>query len=216
MLVGSPAEVLALADAELQCAVRADPVACLRLDPHGCDREVCAKAAHRLLTAGAARELPVLLLGRPEWVRRLGLAGVQLRCSDPSLRETRQQLGADLVIGFGPVSRRHTGMAGAEADADFVSLGPFAGSAEEHATRELLDWWAELIKVPCLVEGGISPENVGPFLGKADFVAVDLAIWPRIARATRTSEADGRTPAVEKRRPGRGQPPLRSSTGFSQ
>lgn len=175
MLIGSPAAVLALPDVELRQAARDDSVACLRLDPEGCDFEICAEAAKRLRAVSAERELPVLLLGRPEWVRELDLAGVQLRCSDSSLRETRQQLGEDLIVGFGPVSRRHTGMAAAEAGADFVSLGPFAGPAEEHATLELLDWWAELIEIPCLVEGGIGPDSMGPFLGKADFVAVDLA-----------------------------------------
>ncbi len=46
------------------------------------------------------------------------------------------------------------------------------------APVEILDWWAELMEIPCVAIGGITPENCGPLVAAgADFLAVISAVW---------------------------------------
>jgi thiamine-phosphate pyrophosphorylase len=73
-------------------------------------------------------------------------------------------------------------MEAAEAGADYVAFGAFFPSGSKavkhRADREILCWWSELMEVPCVAIGGITPENCAPLVtAGADFLAVISAVW---------------------------------------
>jgi thiamine-phosphate pyrophosphorylase len=51
-------------------------------------------------------------------------------------------------------------------------------TAAAPAELELLEWWAELMELPCVAIGGITPANCGKLVAAgADFLAVCDAVW---------------------------------------
>ena len=176
-LTGTPVQYLAAPEDGLRHVLENPEIACLRIDPQADDPDACKRAADLLLEIARHRPLSVLIRGHPEPIGPLGLAGTQPGFSDMSVREARKLLGEEHVIGFGPVSRRHSGMAAAEADADLVAIGPFGETQGEHATEELLEGWSQLIVIPCLAEGGILPENAQRFSRWIGFIAIGGTVW---------------------------------------
>ena len=69
-----------------------------------------------------------------------------------------------------------------EAGADYVAFGAFFPTAtkvtEYRAEPDLLTWWQDLMEIPCVAIGGITPENCAPLVrAGADFLAVSGAVW---------------------------------------
>lgn len=129
-----------------------------------------------------ARDVAVLLDGRPELAAALGVDGVHLGGDGPSCAEARRRLGADAMIGVACGGSRHRGMVAAEQDADYVSFGAFFPSLTKPdaalADPDIVAWWAELMEVPCVAVGGITPGNCAPLVSAgADFLAVSAGVW---------------------------------------
>ena len=66
-----------------------------------------------------------------------------------------------------------------EDGADYVAFGAFFPSGTKDVTRfidpEILQWWSELMELPCCAIGGITAENCAPLVqAGADFLAV---VW---------------------------------------
>jgi thiamine-phosphate pyrophosphorylase len=85
-------------------------------------------------------------------------------------------------------------MEAAEAGADYVAFGAFfetmTKSARTRANVELLQWWSDLMVVPCVAIGGITVDNAPPLIeAGTDFVAVSSGVW---------NFADGPTAAVKR------------------
>ena len=68
-----------------------------------------------------------------------------------------------------------------DAGADYVAFGAFFPSTtkdiEHRAELDVLTWWRELMEIPCVAIGGITPDNCGPLVeAGADFLAVSGAV----------------------------------------
>ena len=77
---------------------------------------------------------------------------------------------------------RHLAIEAAEAGADYVAFGAFYPTAtKEPKTRaepDILEWWSEMMVVPCVAIGGITVENAPPLIeAGADFLAVASGVW---------------------------------------
>ncbi len=73
-------------------------------------------------------------------------------------------------------------MVAAEDGADYVAFGAFYPTASKdaigHPEPEILHWWSDLMTVPCVAIGGITPDNAPPLIrAGADFLAVLSAVW---------------------------------------
>lgn len=178
-LIVQPRQLEAIAAADWTTHLEQHGVASVRIDPGNVDLNVTRELASAIKDAADQLRIPVLVRDHPDWVAPLELAGVQLGLNGPSIAETRAALGAECVIGFGPVSRRHSGMRAAEAGADYVALGPLSATSDsagqEIASVDLVQWWSELIEIPCLIEGGITAELATETAGFADFIGVDCS-----------------------------------------
>jgi thiamine-phosphate pyrophosphorylase len=73
-------------------------------------------------------------------------------------------------------------MEAGELGADYVAFGAFFPTDTKEtvhtADTELLEWWSEMMEVPCVAIGGITAQNCAPLVrAGADFLAVVGAVW---------------------------------------
>ena len=114
--------------------------------------------------------------------KRLKADGVHLGQGDGDVREAREELGREAQIGVTCHASRHLALEAGEAGADYVAFGAFYPSetkeTEHRAELDLLEWWHEMVEIPSVAIGGITPANCGPLVkAGADFLAVSGAVW---------------------------------------
>ena len=122
-----------------------------------------------------------MLDGHAALAAELGCDGIHLDRPD-SYAGARRLLGGARMIGVSAGGSRHDAIEAAEAGADYVSFGPFFPSstkrADGFADADIVRWWSELMEVPCVAVGGLTPDNCRPFVeAGADFVAVSGGVW---------------------------------------
>jgi thiamine-phosphate pyrophosphorylase len=165
----------------LAAALDAVPVACLRLALATTDEDELMRAADALREVAHARDVPLVIERHALLVPRLGLDGVHLpRGSGANLRKLRKDLGQDAIIGAAAGALRHDGLTLAEAGADYIAFGPVGETAlgdGHHADRALFEWWTEMIEVPVVAEGALTPALVADFAPVADFFALGDEVW---------------------------------------
>ena len=155
-------------------------VACLRLSLATRDEDDVARAADTLRALAHARDIPLVIERHVQMVTRLGLDGVHLTDGARSIRKVRKDLGADAIIGAACGATRHEGMNAAEAGADYVSFGPVGDSALGDGSRaeaDLFQWWSEMIEVPVVAEGALTPVLVAALAPVTDFFAFGDEVW---------------------------------------
>jgi thiamine-phosphate pyrophosphorylase len=155
-------------------------IACLRLSLGTKDEDVLMRAADAAREAAHARDVAVVIDNHLILAERLGLDGVHLTDGSRNVRKARKDLGADAIVGAFCGTSRHDGMTAGEAGADYASFGPIGVSALGDGSRaefELFEWWSEVIEVPIIAEGALTPELVARFGPVTDFFAVGEEIW---------------------------------------
>lgn len=155
-------------------------IACIRLTLATRDEDEIARAADTLRELAHARDIALVISDHLLMVERLGLDGVHLSDAAKSVRAARKALGADAIVGSFCGGSRHDGMAAGEAGADYVAFGPIGASAlgdGKVAELDLFQWWSEVIEVPVVAEGGLTPDLVAQFGSYTDFFGVGDEIW---------------------------------------
>ncbi len=137
------------------------------------------------------RGVAFMLDGNAGLAAELGCDGVHLDRAE-AYAGARRLLGGARMIGVSAGDSRHVAIDAAEADADYVSFGPFFPSTTKQAPAfadpEIVGWWSELMEVPCVAVGGMTPANSRPLVeAGADFIAVSGGVW---------SHADGAAAAI--------------------
>jgi thiamine-phosphate pyrophosphorylase len=162
-------------------ALTAHPAACLRIELGVQPEERWREAANHLMPVAHAHDVALLIADHYRLVVPLGLDGVHLGSGRTPLREVRKALGADRIVGAYAGASRHLGMSLAEAGADYVSLGPVGETGDlgdgRRVEDEVFHWWAEVIEVPVVAEGGVTPSDAARLAPYADFIVPDPAIW---------------------------------------
>jgi thiamine-phosphate pyrophosphorylase len=157
-------------------ALQAGDVAAVRLRMPHAGADELRRAAERLKPLVQEREVAFLLDSHADTAAKIGADGVHIAAED-SFSKARAAVGPEAIIGVSCNASRHAAMEAAEAGADYVVFGPFLASDAE-VDLELLSWWSELMTVPCVAEGTITPENCPPLVqAGADFLAVTDAVW---------------------------------------
>lgn len=152
----------------LTASIAAADVACLHIA--GTDAARITTIAKTLLAPAQDKGVAVLL-DDADLAVKLRADGVHL--ADPDLyAKARRLIGNDGIVGVACPLERHTAMEVSEAGADYVQ---FAAAAE---TLELVAWWTEMMTVPSVVAGALSPDTAAPYVAAgADFLAPDAGIW---------------------------------------
>ena len=181
-LITPPQLVPAAFADELARALDAGDVACVQLRLKDVDDDAIRRATDALRPVAQERGVAFLMNDRPDLALATGCDGVHVGQQDASYAEARRLLGAERIVGVTCHESRHLAMEAAEAGADYVAFGAFFPSATKEAKHradpEILRWWSELMTVPSVAIGGITPENCAPLVAAgADFLAVISAVW---------------------------------------
>ncbi len=171
---------LALFPDRLSAVLDAVPVACIRLTLASKDEDRIARSADTLRAIAHARDVALVIETHVLMVERLGLDGVHLTDGGRSVRKVRKELGNDAIIGAYCGSTRHDGISAAEAGADYVAFGPVGDTPlgdGSKAEAELFEWWSEMIEVPVVAEGALTPDLVAKLGPITDFFAIGDEIW---------------------------------------
>lgn len=178
----SPLEVGGTFPDRLARALDAAPVAAFQFRVKDIDEHQAARLAEPLQAICAARDVAFIVNDSIALAKRIGADGVHLGQSDGTVADARQRLGRDAQIGVTCQGSRHLAMEAGDAGADYVAFGAFFPSTtkdtEHRAELDVLTWWHDLMEIPCVAIGGITPENCAPLVeAGADFLAVSGAVW---------------------------------------
>lgn len=155
-------------------------VACLRLSLASSDQDVISRAADAVRAVAHQRDIALVITDHIQMAERLGLDGVHLGDAARSVRDARKALGADAIVGCYCGPSRHDGMTAGEAGADYISFGPVGQSAlgdGSTADLELFQWWSEMIEIPVVAEGNLTPDLVASLAPYTDFFGIGDEIW---------------------------------------
>ena len=154
--------------------------ACVRLALSSKDEDVLSRAADTLRGVTDARDVALVIEDHTILAERLGLDGVHLSDAARSVRHARSTLGPDAIVGSFCAGSRHDGMTAGEAGADYVSFGPVQPTVlfdGEIAEMDMLQWWSEVIEVPCVAEGQLDPAMIAKLAPMTDFLGIGDEIW---------------------------------------
>ena len=163
-------------------ALDAGDVACVQLRLKDAGDDEIRRACDILLPVAQRRGVAFLLNDRPDLAAKAGCDGVHVGQQDAPYEEARRLLGADCIVGVTCHDSRHLAIEAAEAGADYVAFGAFYPTttkpSQYRPDPELLEWWSEIMTVPSVAIGGITPRNCAPLVAAgADFLAVVTAVW---------------------------------------
>ena len=181
-LVTPPAlEPVRFAD-QLAEALDAGDVGCVQLRLKEVDDDAVRRACDVLRPVTQQRDVAFLLNDRPDLAAETGCDGVHVGQKDAPYAEARRRLGPDRIVGVTCHDSRHLAIEAAEEGADYVAFGAFYPTttkpSQYRPSPDLLAWWSEVMTVPCVAIGGITPENCAPLVrAGADFIAVVTAVW---------------------------------------
>lgn len=167
---------------DLKSALEAGDIACVQLRLKDLPDEAILRAGEILMPIVQGAGAAFILNDRPDLARRLGADGAHIGQEDTPYAEARKALGPDAIIGVTCHDSRHLAIEAAEAGADYVAFGAFYDTGTKipktHAEPEILEWWSQMMTVPCVAIGGITPDNAAPLVkAGADFLAVSASVW---------------------------------------
>ena len=163
---GAPAFDPAAFSGPLAQALDAGDVAAVQLRLKDADDAAICEAAEALLPVCRDREVPLIMNDRPDLAEQTGCDGAHVGQQDQTYAEARKAVGDGNIVGVTCHDSRHLAMQAAEQGADYVAFGAFFPTTTKtpkgSADIDILEWWSELMVVPCVAIGGITPKNCPP------------------------------------------------------
>jgi thiamine-phosphate pyrophosphorylase len=173
--LGDPASFFAGLDAALGAA----DIAAVLLRLADADERTLVGRAKAIVEAVQRRDTALVLGGRADIVGPAGADGAHLTGIE-AFSAALGTLKPDRIAGAGGLRSRHDAMLAAESGADYVMFGDPDHSGRRPplvAAIERLQWWAELVEVPCIGYAA-SEDEVAPLQqAGADFVALGDWLW---------------------------------------
>lgn len=179
-LITPPTITLSTFPDQLARVLDSTEIACIRLALAGNDEDTIARAADACREVAHTRDVALVFSNHVLLAQRLGLDGVHLDDGARSVRYVRKELGADAIVGCFCGTSSHDGMSAGEAGADYVAFGPVGTSSLGDGTvaeLDLFQWWSEMIEVPVVAEGGLTPELIRDLSPCTDFFGIGDEIW---------------------------------------
>jgi len=167
---------------QLAAALDAGDVAAVQLRLKDVGDDGWHRTIDALRPVAQSRGVAFLLNDRADLVRSSGADGVHVGQDDMPARQARALIGPDLTLGVTCKGSRDLAMQAGEDSADYVAFGAFFPSGTKDVSnfisRDILQWWSEMMELPCCAIGGITPQNCAPLVrAGADFLAVVGCIW---------------------------------------
>jgi thiamine-phosphate pyrophosphorylase len=165
----------------LAAALDAGDVAAVQLRLKDVDDDTLRRAIDALRPVAQSRGVAFLMNDRPDLAVAHGCDGAHVGQTDTPAVVARKILG-DRTLGVTCHASRDLAMVAGEDGADYVAFGAFfpttTKDASTRADPDILQWWSDLMELPCVAIGGITAENSPPLVqAGADFLAVVGAVW---------------------------------------
>lgn len=178
----SPLDVGGNFPEQLEFALAAGPVAAFQFRVKDIDADEAAALAEPLKAICDKHDVAFIVNDDVALAKRLEADGVHLGQSDDDLKYARAQLGDQAQIGITCHDSRHLAMEAGESGANYVAFGAFfptqTKETQYRADFDLLHWWSNIMEIPCVAIGGITPDNCQPLIDAgADFLAVSSSVW---------------------------------------
>ena len=175
---------------DLDAALGAADVAAVLLRLADAEERTLVNRAKAIAAAVQRRDVALLLDGHPDLVAHAGADGAHLT-GIVAFTAAVGTLKPDRIAGAGGLHSRHDAMLAGEAGADYAMFGePPASPARQAgenrpegrhpplpALLERIEWWAELIELPCIGYAATAQEIRPLAQAGADFVALGDWIW---------------------------------------
>lgn len=164
---------------DLDAVLSAGDVAAVLLRLADTDERGLINRAKAVATAVHRREIALLLENRPDIVGRADADGAHIAGVE-AFAASLATLKPERIAGAGGLRSRHDAMLAGENGADYVMFGdpdrrghrpPF------EATEERLQWWSQLVEIPCIGYAATAAEVRPLAQAGADFVALGDWIW---------------------------------------
>ncbi|UGQ47096.1 thiamine phosphate synthase [Massilia endophytica] len=151
-------------------------------------RHKTADEALRRSQAGALLELcrrhgtPLVINDHIALCQELDADGVHVGGTDASVDEARAALGAHKIVGASCYGELERAIAAQRAGASYAAFGGFYPSRVKRydfvTSPEILDRARVMLRVPCVVIGGMTPENARPLVARgAQMVAAISSVY---------------------------------------
>src|SRR5580704_10801316 len=164
---------------EMEAALAAADIAAVLLRLAESDERTLINRVKVAAAIVQRRAVALLIEDKPELVARAGADGAHLTGIE-AFAAALALLKPDRIAGAGGLRSRHDAMLAGEANADYVMFGEpdsRGRRAPFEEVQEHLEWWADLLEIPCVAYaaelGGVSAlARTG-----ADFIALGDWIW---------------------------------------
>jgi thiamine-phosphate pyrophosphorylase len=178
----TPPELPQNFDTLLAQALDAGDVAALQLRLKNVTDDAILRAIDLVRPIAQSRGVALILNDRPDLAVTSGCDGAHVGAEDTAPAEARKILGPKLQLGVSCYGSRDLALQAGQAGADYVAFGAFFNSVTKdtpiQGDVDLLSWWSEIMELPVVAIGGITPENCGPLVrAGANFLAVTAAVW---------------------------------------
>ncbi len=171
----------------LAATLVAGDVACLQVrlkkeNGEAVDDALMSEAIAAIKPVTQAHEVALLINDRPDLAKAFDCDGTHIGQQDMAYDKARTILGDDKIIGVTCHNSRNLAMLAGDAGADYVAFGAFYPTPTKQAAAaaelDILAWWQEVMTLPCVAIGGITPDNAAPLaMAGADFIAVSSGVW---------------------------------------
>jgi len=170
-------------------ALDAGDVAAFQLRLEGASDIDILRCCEFLMPIAHERDVAFIINDRADLAKRIKCDGIHLGAQDLDIKQARQLLGVDTIIGASCHDSKHLAMIAAEKGADYVSFGPFYQSRtpfyppEQYnpakmVNPDLISLWQEIAEIPCVAAGGIKPDGCPDLVeAGADFICASTSIW---------------------------------------
>jgi thiamine-phosphate pyrophosphorylase len=165
----------------LAAALDAGDVAAVQLRLKDASDDHWRRTIDALRPVAQSRGVAFLLNDRADLVTSSGCDGAHVGQTDLQATEARRLIPG-LTLGVTCHASRDLAMQAGEDGADYVAFGAFFPTTTKEATAsadtDILEWWSQLMELPCVAIGGITADNCAPLVTSgANFLAVVSAVW---------------------------------------
>lgn len=152
------------------------------------------------------RGVAVIVAGDTRVAGRIGADGLHMIAAADEIAEAAKRHNGKMIIGADGGKTRDEALDIGEAQPDYIFFGKFGfdNKAEAHPRNlDLAGWWAQMIEIPCVVQGGSDIASVEAAAATgAEFVALDAAVFgqgidSRAAVAEANQRLDDTAPRFE-------------------
>ncbi|PHS37890.1 MAG: thiamine phosphate synthase [Robiginitomaculum sp.] len=162
--------------------LRAAPIACLQIRLKDTPRETIVEIANTLIPIAHAHSTEVIINDDPTIATQTGADGVHLGQVDMDIKFAKDMLARDAIIGVTCHNSKDLAFKAGSGGAHYVAFGSFFESKTKPDARpanlELLTWWHEMMEIPSVAIGGITPDNARQVIeAGADFIALSAGVW---------------------------------------